>query len=200
MRYNFITINDENYILDKDSPKWVMFLPFLFWLVPHKAYKIDNPSVINTLVYDATKKSGNMLTILAMGLSFLIANFIRPVMDTFNINMSTFVSALIVIFSTLFMFIIRILIGRNNQKQLYIQAESELNHVKQLYVRVKSIKFLIIFLFYYLFILAFILGCAFMYIEYGNTIILLIYMMLVFLFFMGNLFTIFPGDVRLKIK
>lgn len=152
MRYNLITFNDENYLLDKDSPKWIMFLPFLFWLIPHKAYKMDNPSVIEKLVHDSSKKSGNMVTILAIGLSFLIANLIRPIMDTFNIDMSTFVSALIVIFSTLLIFIIRILIGRNNQKQLYLQAGSELNHVKQLYIRVKSIKFLIIFLFYYLFI------------------------------------------------
>ncbi|WP_152655073.1 DUF443 family protein [Oceanobacillus sp. CFH 90083] len=200
IRYNLITLNGENYILDKDNPKWIILVPFLFWVIPHKAYKIDNQNTVDTLVHETTNKGGNAINVLAIGLSLVIANLIRPIMNSFNIEISTLIASFIVIFIALLMFLIRMSILKKNQQKLYSQVKSNLNNTKQFYIKTKSVKFLLIYIFCYMFILTFVINCALMYIEYGNSIILLIYTMLVFLFFMGNLFTVTPGKVDVKIK
>ncbi|MFD1337003.1 DUF443 domain-containing protein [Oceanobacillus iheyensis] len=199
-RYNLITMNGENYILDKDSPKWIIWMPFLFWFISHRAYKVDSEVTVNKLVRHSEKTSGSTINILAIGISLILANLIRPIMDSFNIDMSTFLATLIVLVVTVLMFLLRIYIGRNNQQKLYAQVSSELRNVKELHIKVKSIGYFLIYTGCYLFILAFLIACAMMYVIYGNTIILVVYTMLAFIFFMGNLFTVTPGQMEVRVK
>ncbi|PAF34164.1 hypothetical protein CHH69_17270, partial [Terribacillus saccharophilus] len=48
--------------------------------------------------------------------------------------------------------------------------------------------------------LAFVIGMIYAYVSYGNTIILVFYMITLFLLTMGNLFAVWPGNIKVKFQ
>lgn len=40
-RYRIIHIAEEYYLIDIEKSIWLLFLPILLWLTPHKVYKIN---------------------------------------------------------------------------------------------------------------------------------------------------------------
>src|SRR5699024_9346532 len=41
MRYRIVQKGDEHYILDMEQSIWPIFIPFLFWIIPQRMYKVD---------------------------------------------------------------------------------------------------------------------------------------------------------------
>jgi uncharacterized membrane protein (TIGR01218 family) len=200
MRYNLLTINEDKYILDKDNPRWLMFIPFLFWLIPHNAYKIADKSsidkVLNPSKSDVKVGRGSGL---AIGLSIIITNLLQPIMHYFDIGISKVFGTSIVILITILILLLRYYIGTQNKVKLDNQLNSVQMSSTSIYVRVKSFKYLILFLFYYIFVLSFVIGCALFFIESGNSIVLLGYTFVTFILLMGNIFAVVPGKVKVKL-
>ncbi|SEN48997.1 tandem five-transmembrane protein [Terribacillus saccharophilus] len=200
MRYNLITINNDYYILDKDNPKWLIYIPFLFWFFPHKAYKITNQDILNDVVKRSPKEKGSYVNILAIVIGLAIANLLRPIMNRFDVNISTPLSLLIIGITTLLILLLRSHISRRNKENLLHHIDGADVEDTRLIVRFRDLKFLVGYILYYIFILAFVIGMFYAYVSYGNTIILVFYMITLFLLTMGNLFTVWPGNIKVKFQ
>ncbi|WP_411231279.1 DUF443 family protein [Terribacillus halophilus] len=200
MRYNLITINNDYYILDKDSPKWLIYLPFLFWFFPHKAYKIKKPDMLNKVIKSDSQQKGSYINIFAIVIGLALANLLRPIMNQFDVNIPTVLTTIIIGVITLLIILLRSHISRSNKKSLYNQIRTDNMEETLLLVKFNNFRFLLAYILYYVFILAFVFGMVYAYILYGNTIILLFYMITLFLLTMGNLFAVWPGRVKVRLE
>nr|WP_233879383.1 DUF443 family protein [Virgibacillus halodenitrificans] len=119
MRYNLLTINGETYIFDKDRSFWVFFFPFAIWLTSHYVFRIDDKSKIDQLKNpkDSQSKTG-LFSFLGVGVSILLANLLRPLMDYFNIQITPLFTYSILLFAFFIIISIRKYLSKINKKSL----------------------------------------------------------------------------------
>ncbi|MBD1221047.1 DUF443 family protein [Virgibacillus halodenitrificans] len=199
MRYNLLTINGETYIFDKDRSFWVFFFPFAIWLSSHFAFRIDDKSKIDQLKNpkDSQSKSG-VFSVFGVGVSILIANLLRPIMDYFNMQITSLFIYSVLSITFIIIVLIRIFLSKMNKKSLSnIIITDKLNFEK---VRIKppSFKYVFKFLFSYLFIIAFNIICIASFVIYGNVMMLLFFMFMGLVLLILNIATVVPGRTKIK--
>ncbi|MEC2158236.1 DUF443 family protein [Virgibacillus halodenitrificans] len=199
MRYNLLTINEETYIFDKDRSFWVFFFPFAIWLTSYSVFKIDEKSKIDQLKNpkDSQFKSG-LFSVFGVGLSILLANLLRPIMDYFNIQMTALFTYSILLFAFIIIISIRKYLSKVNKKSLCNIIEVEKLKLEKIRIRPKSVNHFLKFLFSYLFILAFNILSVALFIEFGNMMILLFFMIFALVLFIFNIATVVPGRTKIK--
>ncbi|MYL60725.1 DUF443 family protein [Virgibacillus halodenitrificans] len=199
MRYNLFTINGETYIFDKDRSFWVFFFPFAIWLTSHSVFKIDDKSKIVQLKNpkDSQFKSG-LFSVFGVGVSILLANLLRPLMDYFNIQITPLFTYSILLFAYLIIISIRKYLSKLNKKSLCNIIEVEKLKLEKIRIRPKSVNHFLKFLFSYLFILAFNILSVALFIEFGNMMILLFFMIFALILLILNIATVVPGRTKIK--
>ncbi|WP_060680875.1 DUF443 family protein [Virgibacillus halodenitrificans] len=199
MRYNLLTINGETYIFDKDRSFWVFFFPFAIWLTSHYVFRIDDKSKIDQLKNpkDSHSKTG-LFSFLGVGVSILLANLLRPLMDYFNIQITPLFTYSILLFAFFIIISIRKYLSKINKKSLCNIIEIENIKMEKIRIRPKSIKHFLKFIFGYLFILAFNILSVALFIEFGNIMVLLFFMIFALVLFIFNIATVVPGRTKIK--
>ncbi|MCJ0929959.1 DUF443 domain-containing protein [Virgibacillus halodenitrificans] len=199
MRYNLLTINGETYIFDKDRSFWVFFFPFAIWLTSHYVFRIDDKSKIDQLKNpkDSQSKTG-LFSFLGVGVSILLANLLRPLMDYFNIQITPLFTYSILLFAFFIIISIRKYLSKINKKSLCNIIEIENIKMEKIRIRPKSIKHFLKFIFGYLFILAFNILSVALFIEFGNIMVLLFFMIFALVLFIFNIATVVPGRTKIK--
>ncbi|AIF45517.1 DUF443 family protein [Virgibacillus sp. SK37] len=199
MRYNLLTINGETYIFDKDRSFWVFFFPFAIWLTSHYVFRIDDKSKIDQLKNPKDSQSKSRLfSFLGVGVSILLANLLRPLMDYFNIQITPLFTYSILLFAFFIIISIRKYLGKINKKSLCNITEIENIKMEKIRIRPKSIKHFLKFIFGYLFILAFNILSVALFIEFGNIMVLLFFMIFALVLFIFNIATVVPGRTKVK--
>ncbi|APC49406.1 hypothetical protein BME96_14925 [Virgibacillus halodenitrificans] len=199
MRYNLLTINGETYIFDKDRSFWVFFFPFAIWLTSHYVFRIDDKRKIDQLKNpkDSQSKTG-LFSFLGVGVSILLANLLRPLMDYFNIQITPLFTYSILLFAFFIIISIRKYLSKINKKSLCNIIEIENIKMEKIRIRPKSIKHFLKFIFGYLFILAFNILSVALFIEFGNIMVLLFFMIFALVLFIFNIATVVPGRTKIK--
>ncbi|MBD1221048.1 DUF443 family protein [Virgibacillus halodenitrificans] len=199
MRYNLLTINGETYIFDKDRSFWVFFFPFAIWLSSHYVFRIDDKSKIDQLKNpkDSQSKSG-VFSVFGVGVSILLANLLRPIMDYFNIQITPLFTYSILLFAFVIIISIRKYLSKLNKKSLCNIIEIENLKMGKIRIRPKSVNHFLKFLFSYLFMLALNILSVALFIEFGNMMMLLFLMIFALVLFIFNIATVVPGRTKIK--
>ncbi|CDQ38555.1 hypothetical protein M948_05025 [Virgibacillus sp. CM-4] len=202
IRYRILSINNNDYYLvDMGQSLWKILFPFLFWIFPHTVYKIDDEDMLRNIQAPELKQAKtNYFSILGAGISILLANLLRPLMDYFNIQSSTLVNSIILIVVLIIAFLLRFYISNMNKKNLYKVAKTEQLSTDRLWIRPKSTKYCFQYLFFYLFFLGFTLISFVAFIEYGNVMMLFFATVFLFLLFIGSGMTVIDGNTTVKFK
>ncbi|WP_160806725.1 DUF443 family protein [Virgibacillus salexigens] len=201
IRYKLVTIHGEDYIIDVDHPVGSILFPFLHWMLPQTVYKVNDENIVEKIkIPNLQQKKTSYLSIFGVGVSLLIANLIGPMMDYFNIEMSSLISSLIVSFTFLLVFAFRMYLSKLNKKKLDEVIKLNQMDTCKLWIRPKNIKNLLVCIFYYLFFLIFEFIGIGLFITYGNTMVLLFFTILTCFLLIANLITMQLGNTTVKFK
>jgi len=197
LRYKILTINQDNYIIDSDKPLWVLLFPFFYWLIPHTVYKIEDEEALQQIKSPKAKQSKHSYgsIFVAGGISVVAANLLTPLMYYFNIPMATLVK-----FLMLFLFIglavfVRLYMSKVNQ----INAENIVKlaqlSTKRLWIRPQSWQYLLKHTFFYLFFMTLAVSFVLGYIDFGNIMLLIFSMLIIFVLLLANILTMIEGKI-----
>ncbi len=124
IRYRALDINNERYILDMGgSSLWRLFFPFLYWMLPLRAYHVEDDQVINELTTPHQGKTSiGFYGLFGGGVSFILGNSLYPLVQYLDVEITSVTSALImfVIFMLIAVFYIYIntLLGKKLHKAI----------------------------------------------------------------------------------
>src|SRR5690625_2250671 len=198
LRYKILTINQDNYIIDSDKPLWVLLFPFFYWLIPHTVYKIEDEEALQQIKSPKAKQSKHSYEsiFVAGGISVVAAHLLSPpLMYYFNIPMATLVK-----FLMLFLFIglavfVRLYMSKVNQ----INAENIVKlaqlSTKRLWIRPQSWQYLLKHTFFYLFFMTLAVSFVLGYIDFGNIMLLIFSMLIIFVLLLANILTMIEGKI-----
>ncbi|WP_019376722.1 DUF443 family protein, partial [Virgibacillus halodenitrificans] len=146
---------------------------------------------------DSQSKTG-LFSFLGVGVSILLANLLRPLMDYFNIQITPLFTYSILLFAFFIIISIRKYLSKINKKSLCNIIEIENIKMEKIRIRPKSIKHFLKFIFGYLFILALNILSVALFIEFGNMMMLLFLMIFALVLFIFNIATVVPGRTKIK--
>ncbi|EJO5346907.1 DUF443 family protein [Clostridium botulinum] len=179
LRYRIILFKNNYYVLDVDKPHLVLILPFLFWILPHKVYKIsaelaEELKVPQNLKENSGKKK-NLVSICALitaGISPVVARltnkFITPYLDT---NISRNINTIIAVFLVIICIIFRGYLSNLASNKL--KSKLDLKETETIKIRPLSLKSEIGMNLCYIFIIAFDFLLISLYIDTGNILMIL---------------------------
>ncbi|WHX28121.1 DUF443 family protein [Virgibacillus halodenitrificans] len=199
MRYNLITINGKTYIFDKDRSFWVFFFPFVIWFTSHYVFRIDDKSKIDQIKNpnDSQTKKG-LFSVFGVGVSILLANLLRPIMDYFNIEITSLFIYSVLSITFIIIVLVRIFLSKMNKKSLSNIINTDNLNFEKVRVKPPSFKYVFKFLFSYLFIIAFNIICIASFVIYGNVMMLLFFMFMGLVLLILNIATLVPGKTKIK--
>ncbi|WP_121614585.1 DUF443 family protein [Virgibacillus halodenitrificans] len=192
MRYNAIIINEEYYILDKEQRMLIYFIPFLFWVLPNRLYKIGSKEVLEQIKRSNKPKNG-YFSIFVFGFSLLLANLLRPIMQYFNTELTSFITYLLIFLIFVIAILLRFQLRSLNRINMNKAGETHLA-----IVRPKSVIYIFKFVFSYLFFLLFLVLFIITFTTTGNMMMLLFSMFLIFALLIINNAVVAPGIVKIK--
>lgn len=177
-RYKILDCNDKAYLVDCSSNKLGWMFPVLNWMFPQKAYTIENNETINKLKQKETKNSKIAISgILGGGIGSYIAVKLRNTIENFNIEMSSSILWIFLIFVTVIIVCISIKNNISSSKKVYsILKDGNYMETKfriTIDERGLRIKYILRMLFAYIFCVLFDLVGVILFLKYGNVIMLL---------------------------
>ncbi|EJO5346904.1 DUF443 family protein [Clostridium botulinum] len=178
LRYRIILFKNNYYVLDVDKPYVVLILPFLFWILPHKIYKISAELAEELKVPKHLKQNGdkNKDLIKAVSFSMLgITQILGVLTDNFGIshldtNISRNICIIIAVFSLIICVILRIYLG--NLASSKLKSKLDLKEAETIKIRPLSLKSEIKMNFLYFFLITFDFLFFIGYIYAGNIFML----------------------------
>ncbi len=187
-------MDNSSYIMDVGDSLWKIFIPFVYWFLPHKVYKIEDYQIVEKLISPSVKQS-NTRPIFGTGISILIASLITPFINIFDIPTSLIFNISVIVFLLIVSFIF--LSYLNKMFQRHLNSKVNINELQKskLLVRPRSLKYIIKFLFSYFFILLFIVMGSSLYLIHGNALVLVITLFLLAFLFLISLLAIPVGEV-----
>ncbi|MEC2158232.1 DUF443 family protein [Virgibacillus halodenitrificans] len=186
LRYRILSIEDDVYLIDMGHSLWKLLFPFLYWLLPHTAFKIESASIVKNLKSPSVQqKSAGSFSVVGVGVSILLANLITPFISYFDLQTSASLNSLAIALFIILAFVLWTYFSKVNQENLIKIVELKKLKGIKLWVRPKSTKSIIKFLFAYLFMVALIVMGVSLFIIHGNVLVLLFTF-----FFLGFLFLI----------
>jgi len=176
-----------------------MLFPLFYWLLPNRVYKVEDPEIAEELIALTVKEKVGSSQFLWMILASIAASNLSPLLNYFDVDIPTYVNAIIVTVIAVLMILLIFSLSRMFKKKIYQIIDLSQLSKGQLWIMPVSFKFvfLVIFMYFFCFGLG-IMGAA-AYIEYGNWLILLFSMMLIFVgTVLPGLGTIIEGNTRVK--
>ncbi|MCR6105704.1 DUF443 family protein [Salipaludibacillus agaradhaerens] len=174
IRYRLVYIEGHYYLIDIMSPIWKVFFPFVFWLFPHKGYRIDDEKVIEQIQNNIIPQKKTIhYNFLALGTSLAIAKLLGEIDDYFQLATSSVTNIVILVCSLIVFFLFscrisHILKGNLTEKVAINQLSTD-----HLVIRPSSFKHSFLFFICYLFMLVGAVLTCWMFINYGNLLILI---------------------------
>jgi len=140
MRFKILTINGNYYLLDIAPSVLKSLFPFLFWVFPLQAFRIDG-NVVKGLKLERKKQKTSVNTMFFIaGTVILFPKFLDPLVDFLNLQTSISLNIIITIITILMVVSIRIYINYLNRKDLYRVVNLESLTPSYVQVRPKSFK------------------------------------------------------------
>ena len=80
-RYRVVIQKDDYYILDMDRWIWTFFIPFFFWLIPQRMYKVDKEiaETLDTVVYEHGRN--DYIFMFSSGVAMITAPLVDPLLS-----------------------------------------------------------------------------------------------------------------------
>lgn len=199
-RYRILTIKGEKFILDMGGASlWKMLFPFFYWLLPNRVYKVENPEVVKELIAPTLKEKAGSSQFLWMIVASIAASSLSPIANYFDVDILIYIKVIIVTVIAVLMITLIFTMSRMFKKKMYQKIDLSQLLKGQLWIAPDSFK--VIFMLTFLYV-----GCSGLgvvgfaaYIEYGNWLILLFSMILIFTgIVLPGLATIIEGNTRVK--
>ncbi|EJO5346906.1 DUF443 family protein [Clostridium botulinum] len=179
LRYRIMLFKNNYYVLDVDKPYVVLIFPFLFWILPHKVYKISAKFAEELKVPKHLKQNFDKKKNLVKTVSFSmlgIMQILRVLTDNFgisnlNTNISRDINIVIAVFSLIICIILRVYLG--NLASSKLKSKLDLEETKIIKIRPLSLKSEIKMNFLYVFLITFDFLFFIGYVDYGNMFMLL---------------------------
>lgn len=199
-RYRLLTIDGETYIMDIESPFWKVVFPFFFWLFPNRIFKVEKGSVIERLKTEKMKGKGSSFFILVTGLSYTGGILLVPLMDYFNVSISSTTIITLLVFAVILVILLYLLVSHYRKRKLYNVLELDVLPQSKLWIRPSSVGHLVNVLFSYIFFLG---ASVFMfsgYIVTENIMMLAISSLMLFVLLMVNRKVVKEGNLAVKFR
>ncbi|MBO1002266.1 DUF443 family protein [Pseudogracilibacillus auburnensis] len=199
MRYKILKFNGEVYILDMDRSFWTIFIPFIYWFIPHKCYKIDNETYNLIQMTEEKQISVGSMALLGGGVSILFVNLLKPLFYELNIPTTIGINSIALSLVIILSFLVRLFIHKRLYNNLHKIIDLNKAPIIKLKVRPSKTNYFLKYSFSFLFSwgLASLFGFAF--IHFGNIIVLLGGFILLFLGLILNLQAIPIGRTKVHV-
>ncbi|EJO5346905.1 DUF443 family protein [Clostridium botulinum] len=146
LRYRIILFKNNYYVLDVDKPYVVLIFPFLFWILPHKVYRISAELAEELKVPSDLKQNFDKKKNLVKTVSFSMLGIIQilgVLTDNFGIshldtNISRNISIIIAAFSLIICVILRSYFG--NLASSKLKSKLDLKEIEIIKIRPLSLK------------------------------------------------------------
>lgn len=61
LRYRIVTIDEKDYIVDLGDSIWKILFPFLYWILPNTAYKVNDYELIEKIKAPKVKRNQRLV-------------------------------------------------------------------------------------------------------------------------------------------
>ncbi|MBP1971417.1 putative membrane protein (TIGR01218 family) [Virgibacillus natechei] len=200
LRYRILTIRGEKYILDMGGASlWKMLFPFFYWLLPNRVYKVEKPEIVEQLTASTVKEKMGSSQFLWTIVASIMASILSPLANYFEVDIPIYINVIIVAIIVALMLLLIFSVSRMLKKKMYQIIDLSQLFKGQLWITPVPFKFVFLVIFMYVGCLGLgVMGAA-AYIQYGNWLILLFSMILIFVgIVMPSLITIIEGNTRVK--
>lgn len=191
-RYRILYLNETYYIIDLEASIWPIFIPFLFWLMPHKIYKVDFETVER--LKEPSTGSNNLGTIMIIGIggSAVLSQILQPILD-FSFETMMYINVMIAIIFMIVVVLLKSYFHKSSSSRL-----SELVDLKDLEtmiikVKPKFSKQLILPIVYHLLCLLFLISSLLFFIVTSNFIGVITFVVFLFMLLFINTTVIHPN-------
>src|SRR5699024_1952260 len=199
-RYRLLTIDGETYIMDIESPFWKVVFPFFFWLFPNRIFKVEKRSMADKLKTEKIQAKGGSFFIFVTGISYTSGMLLVPLMDKFNVPISSLINIGLLVFAVILVIILYIIDSHYRKRKLDNVLELDRLPQSKLWIRPNSVGHLANVVFSYLVLLGFSIVIFLGYIQTGNIMILMIASLMLFGLLLTNRKVVREGNLVVKSK
>jgi len=107
MRYRIVQKGDEHYILDMEQSIWPIFIPFLFWVIPQRMYKVDAKIVKQLKAPTSGSNNSIAIVLIGAGGAAILTPLVKPLLNV-ALQSTALVNLLLLILSTTIIVSLRI--------------------------------------------------------------------------------------------
>ena len=202
LRYRIVTIDEKDYIVDLGDSIWKILFPFLYWILPNTAYKVNDYELIEKIKAPKVKQKSTTREGLLAGLvGVLLASLLQPLVSFFDVEGTTLINSSIVFIAFLLVIFVYYYINRKNRKNLYQTINLNEYSMVRIWIRPDSLKYaLFVFLTYSFFFGFTLLMWGGFILVAANVLILIFGMLFLFIALFVGLLAIGVGDFNVKIK
>ncbi len=123
-RYRIIHMDSEYYLIDIEKSIWLLFLPILLWLIPHKVYKINEKMAEELRSPDSYTKGSKGVVWFGAGGAAVLTPLLQPILDQ-TIGLTVFVNLLLLMIITTIIISLRIYLRKSLHNKLYKMVDIE---------------------------------------------------------------------------
>lgn len=201
LRYRFLSIEGKIYILDMGSSLWkIVFAPF-YWILPNTIYQVDDKDIIEKLKSPEIEPSKTGVNSLFGGaIAIVLANLLKPLGDYLKISTSHNTNIYMVTITVLIVISFYTYVNRISKNKLYQVIELEGYKKIRLWIWPESKKHFLYILFSYLFFTSLTLLSLGAFIQFPNTLILILGMIFLFLSMFISVLTMKVGNYRVRFR
>lgn len=191
-RYRIIHISGEYYLIDIEKSIWLLFLPILLWLMPHKVYKI-NAEIAEELRAPTSYTRGSKGVVwFGAGGAAVLTPLAQSLLDQ-TIGLTLFINLLLLMIITIIMISLRLYLRKSLRNKLYKTVDVEKLETKVIRIWPKYFTQYTNPLIIILFIGMFVIGMFYLFLIMSNLIPLVVFLMALPLLLIMNVVFINPG-------
>lgn len=169
-RYKTLTKDHRHFIIDMDRRIWFTFFPFLFWMRPHRMYRVDPLTVPNSIPIKSTY-AGTFISVAGIGIIGGILAEITAYLEDYDaqvpLSVNTFALSFIVVVVLCVRYRLRI------KHQRTFQSTVSMNEQEFITVRTKTrLRHKVLYISMYIQLVALVFGFSYFFIFYGNVLAL----------------------------
>lgn len=171
-------------------------------MLPNPVYKVEDQAIVEKLKTPEVKQANNTggKGLIGGGIAVVIANFLRPLTDYFDIQSSPLVNSIIVMIAVILVLSVRLYINHLNKKNLYQVVSLDQLPTERLWISPKPVKLFSLVLGMYLFFLVFTVVGFYAFIILPNVLMLCFTMMFLMLVLFAGIATVAVGNTTVKFK
>ncbi|SCS66336.1 DUF443 family protein [Staphylococcus caeli] len=184
-RYKLITSENKYYILDLDSNKFSLILPFINYITPRKVMEIEYQTAKNLMEsQDTNRETFGKYFWLISGTSIFFSVLLRPLVNNTDLNINIYMIILLLILTNLPIVLLRFF---NSHKEKKVFMKTKYISVKRVFI-IPKLRIIFLSLSCYLFFgfCYFLILYGFLLKEKPNILISIISMLMLYLFLQSN--------------